>query len=513
MFTLIPIVPLVIPPLMGAAGWAFLLSPSVGYLNGALRAVFGLSQPGPFDIYTLPGIIFVVTIYLVPYTHTAFFPALRAMDTTMEEAAYISGAGRLTAAWTVTLGLLRPAFLNALILAVVVSAAQFAVPQMLSGGRFHVLTTEIYWYMNTFPSNSSAASAISLLILVPSMVLLSAQYWLLRRGSYVSIGGKGGNRQPIRDPLIRAVSTALLMLYALVALVLPMVGITLVAFQPFWSATIQWDKLTLANFEWVFGVSQAALQSIRTSLVLGVGGATASVLLGFLVAYVALRSRSREARALDFIALLPAGIPATVLGVGFLLAFSRPPLYLYGTLWVLLVAYLVIFLPHAVRPVSAAIRQVSTELEDASRVHGGSWLWTMGRVTVPLVLPSMIGSWVLLFVLLSREVSASVFLITPGVRVIGTTLFDLWENGRGPAMAAFSLVVLVTCALFIVAANAVSLRFGSIGRQRGSQTVAPEARPRGQRGRRWPRRAWPRPGRGWWGATKDVDDAGGEPGV
>jgi iron(III) transport system permease protein len=219
--------------------------------------------------------------------------------------------------------------------------------------------------------------------------------------------------------------------------------------------------------------------AIRTSVLLGLEGATISTLLAFIIAYVCIRSRSRSTAGLDLLANVPAGIPATVTGVGFLIAFIRPPVVLYGTRWLLLLAYLVIFLPIAIRPISASIRQVSRELEDASRIAGASWISTIRHVTLPLVLTSLLAGWALLFIMLTREVSASVFLVAAGVRLVGTTIFGLWTNGQNPQLAAFSILVTLGSLIFVAFAQWMSsrqtLRIGWGRRASKSAVSAPSA--------------------------------------
>jgi iron(III) transport system permease protein len=457
---MVPIFPLLVPGVMGAAAWAFLLSPNAGYLNVALRSLTGShAEEGPLNIFSLWGVIFVVTLYVVPFTYTVFYPAFRSMDGAMEEAAQIAGAGPFTVARTVTFGLVRPAVLGAILLAFVLSIEHFIIPFMLGFGKLTVLTTRIYRFMAiTFPSNVGAAAATSMLALIPSLLFLTLQHRLLRRGSYAVIGGKGGGARKIRNPIVRWVSGLTLLGYALLAFVLPMAGILLVALQRFWNGHITLKSLSLSGFSTLQHDYPQWVSAVKTSALLALIGSTMSVLLAFVIAYLSIRVRSRAARALDIVGTVPAGIPATVFGVGFLMAFIRPPLALYGTIWLLVLAYLVIFIPFAIRPVAAAIRQVAPELEDASRMSGDTWWGAVGRITVPLVMTSLLAAWALLFLMLSREVAASVFLAAAGQKLIGPVIFELWANGQAQILAVFSLVVIAGSAVFVGLAQWMATR-------------------------------------------------------
>lgn len=453
---LVPVVPLLIPGVMGAAAWAFLLSPEAGYVNVAIRDLLNRGGSGPFNAYTLPVIIFVVTIYIVPFTYTVFYPAFRNVDASLEEAAYIAGASPVRAALTVTFGVVRPAFLGAILLAFVLSMAQFTIPFMLgTQANVDVLTSRIYIAMKTaFPPNIGVATSTAMVALVPSLIFLALQYWLLRRGGYAVVGGKGGRLAPVRNPIVRWVSGLTLMAYAALAFVLPLLAIIHVSFSFYWTGHLN-SVLTTHNYQSLFQEYPETLPALQMSGTVALIGATFSTCLAFLVAYISGRSRSRGAVLLDLIAAIPAGIPATVFGLGCLIAFIRPPIVLYGTIWLMLLAYLVIFIPFAVRPISASLRQISQELEDAARISGSTWSGALTRVTLPLAIVSVVGAWALLFVLLSREVDASVYLAGAGVPLVGPSIFDLWNEGRAGYLAAYSLMVIGGSIAVIAITNAL----------------------------------------------------------
>lgn len=455
---LVPVVPLMIPGVMGAAAWAFLLSPSAGYVNVGLRALLHLQGEGPLNAYTPPVIVMVVVIYIVPFTYSVFYPAFRSLDSTLEEAAYISGASPLRAALTVSFGVVRPAFLGAVLLAFVLSLAQFTIPFMLgTQANFTVLTTRIYIAMKTsFPAEYGIATATAMLSLVPSLMFLALQYWLLGRGGFAVIGGKGGRLRRLRQPGLRLLASVVVLTYFLLAFLLPLLAIAHVSLVKFWTGRLDATP-TLDNFRLLFPQNAEALPALRTSALIAVIGATLSTSLAFAVAYLSSRGRGRGRVVLDLVATMPSGVPATVFGLAFLLAFIRPPLVLYGTIWLMLLCYLVIFMPFAVRPLAASIRQVSTDLEDAARISGSTWFGGLARVTLPLVLTAVGAAWALLFVLLSREVDASVYLAGAGVHLLGPTIFDLWTQGRANFLAAYSMIVIAASTIFIVVAQALPL--------------------------------------------------------
>jgi iron(III) transport system permease protein len=465
---LVPVVPLLIPGVMGAAAWAFLLSPSAGYLNVLARELLHRGGEGPFNAYSPVTIIAVVTVYIVPFTYSVFYPAFRSLDSTIEEAAYIAGAGPLRAAVTVSFGVVRPAVLGAVLLAFVLSMAQFTIPFMLGTQTgFNVLTTRIYIAIKAaFPSEYGVATSTAMVALVPSLAFLALQYRLLRRGGFAVIGGKGGRVRRLRQPWLRAFAATAIVLYAFFAFVLPLLAIVHVSLVKYWTGHLD-ATLSLDNYRRLFPENAETLPGLRTSALVALIGATLSTALALLVAYVSTRARSRFAPLLDLIATMPSGVPATVFGLACLLAFIRPPLVLYGTVWLMLLAYLVIFMPFAVRPIAASIRQVSPELEDAARINGSSWAGSLARVTFPLVLTAVVASWALLFVLLSREVDASVYLAGAGVNLLGPAIFDLWNEGRAGFLAAYCVIVIAGSGMLIGIAQALP-NLGRWARSRGA---------------------------------------------
>ena len=451
---IIPLAPLLIPPIVGAAAWQYLLSPGAGYLNRLLQSAFGLEAPGPIDIYGVGGIIFVMSIYVVPYSFTALYPAVLSMDRRVEEAAMVSGASRLTASRTVTLSLLKPALTAATIAAFVISIAHFTIPLLIGQGQVQVLTTEIYRSMTTFPPVYGQATSLSVVGAIPAFLLIAWQFRLARRGSFATVGGKGGRSTLETTRPMKVLGSVIVIGYALLALVLPLGALVLTSVKPFWDGRLTLTGADLDHYRYIFGTYPSTWPAIRTSLLLGLVCATVSVLIGFVVAYLTNRRSSGKAtKFLDFLATVPAGIPSTLIGVGFLLAFTRPPLLLYGTVWVPILAYLVIFLPHAIRPMSAAAVQVDPELEEAARVAGATWSRGVSDVPFRLMLASIVGAWTLLFIMLTREVSASVFLTTPGTKLVGVTMLDLWREAENGPLAALSLTLVATSSVFVIGAN------------------------------------------------------------
>src|SRR5690606_20026557 len=285
---------------------------------------------------------------------------------------------------------------------------------------------------------------------------------LLRRSSrFVTMSGKGLRRTrlslgPWRWPLFVGIA-----LYVLITVILPAFALLNVSLRRHWSSTLSVEGLTLDNFAWVTGGYNLATESMLNSGRLSVIGATVGMLLSVLIAYTVVRSRLRGRGALDYLAMFPSAIPATVLGAGLLMIYLGPPIALYGSNILLLIAYVANHLPQGTRTATAAFHQVSPEMDEASYVCGASWLTTFRRIAIPLIGPIVAGGWLFLFVLMSRELSASVLVASPSTPVVSVVILDLWSNGSVPQLAAVRVVVLVLSATLTLVVQRVGNRWGA----------------------------------------------------
>jgi iron(III) transport system permease protein len=440
----------VTPPFLGAFAWVMLAGPNAGLLNKLWREATG-AEEGLLNIFTMPGLVFVVTTYTFPYVYIMIANTLALIASDLEEAAAILGAGRVSVALTVTLPMVAPALASGFILAVLQALALFGSPAILAlPAGFHTITTQI-WSFFHFPPKTELAAAFSIPLLLATALLLLAQKKLLGRRGYAAVGGKGSRRRT--TPLGVWRYPALLGCLAVMAcpIFLPYGVLAKAAFSRAWAQPLTWDNLTLANFSFTFFEYSATQAAILNTFELGMMTACVGAVLVAILSYVANRRLVVGHQVVAFLALAPVVIPGVVLAVALFIAYTRPPFVLYGTLAILFVAYLTKEMPVGYAQSDATFRSIPPELEDAGRILGGGRLRVLGDITAPLAKSGVIAAWCFIFIGVIRELSASIILFTPNTKVLSVVIFDLKEEGQFGAIAVLGLVMLaMTFAVVVV---------------------------------------------------------------
>ncbi len=432
----------VTPPFLGAFAWVMLAGPNAGMLNVWWRRLTG-AEEALANIFSMSGLVFVVTMYTFPYVYILIANTLALIASDLEEAASILGGGRLMVALTITLPLVAPAIVSGFILSVLQALALFGSPAILAlPAGFHVITTQI-WALFHFPPKVEMAAAFSIPLLLATALLLLVQKKLLGRRGYAAVGGKGGQRRKIVLGLWRY--PALLGCLAIMAcsIFLPYGVLAKAAVSRAWAQPLTWDNVTLANFSFTFFEYSATQAAIVNTLELGVMTACAGTGLVALLSYIAHRRLVIGHQVVAFLALSPIVVPGVVLAVALFIAYTRPPLVLYGTLWILFIAYLTKEMPVGYAQSDATFRAIPPELEDAGRILGAGRLRILRDVTAPLARSGLIAAWCFIFIGVIRELSASIILFTPNTRVMSVVIFDLKEEGQFGAIAVLGLVMLV----------------------------------------------------------------------
>ncbi len=431
----------VTPPFLGAFAWVMLAGPNAGLLNKLWRGATG-AEDALLNIFSMPGLIFVVTTYTFPYVYIMIANTLALIASDLEEAAAILGAGRLAVALTVTLPMVLPALVSGFILAVLQALALFGSPAILSlPAGFHTITTQIWTFFH-FPPKVEMAAAFSIPLLLATALLLLVQKRILGRRGYAAIGGKGGQRRTIALGGWRWPAFGACLVVMACAIFLPYGILAKAALSRAWAQPLTWDNLTLANFAFTFFEYGATRDAIVNTLELGVATATIGSGLVALLAYITSRRLVLGHRLVGFLALAPVVIPGVVLAVALFIAYTRPPLVLYGTLAILFLAYLTKEMPVGFAQSDATFRGIPPELEDAGRILGASRLRILRDVTAPLARSGIIAAWCFIFIGVIRELSASIILFTPTTKVMSVVIFDLKEEGQFGAIAVLGLVML-----------------------------------------------------------------------
>jgi len=455
---------LVTPPFVGAVAWEMLAAPNSGLLNQLWRLLTGApADEALFDIYTLEGLIFAIACYTFPYVFILVANALDRMPGELEDASSMLGARMWATARRITIPLALPTLLAGALVAFLQALNQFGSPAILAiPAGFHTLTTKI-WSLFQFPSKPELAAATSLPLLLLTVALLRSQAAILGRRSYAVLGGKYGAPRLIRLGVWRWAAAALAFFVLAMPLFLPYAALINTAFSRISSQLLSPETFTLHNVVFTFWQLSSTMPALKNTFLLATATATLGGLLALLIAYIVARRAMVGHRLLAFLATSPLAIPGIVLGVGLFLAYTRPPLTLYGTLWILLIAFITVELPQAYQQLGSAFHSVHPELEEAGRMLGASRLRTLKDITAPLLRSAAIATWCFVFVGVIRELSAAVILFTSETKVLSVLIFDLKESGDVGAIAVLSLTMVILTTVVIVIANRVGagVRFGA----------------------------------------------------
>lgn len=435
------------PPYLTAIAYIILLGPEAGYFNRAIQAVAGITR-GPIDIFSFGGVIFVIGMHVFPFTYFMTCNALRSVDASYEEAARLLGAPRWAVMLRVYLPLVAPAITGGALLSAIASMALFG-PQALLGlpAQVTFLPTRIYGVIGSYPPRWAEASALSLTLVVLTSLGLIVQRSYLERRSYVTIGGRGLRLEPIGLGSWKWPLFAFCLGVVFLSAIAPIGVLAIAAFTRSWVAGLSAANLTLSNFNEALFNNQIAVRGIINSFGLAVTAGFGAVFIGATVAYLDLRTRARGRWLLDYLAILPLGLPGTVLAVGVLLAFIRPPLVLYGTIWILLVAYVARAVPLATRSANATLRQIDVSLEEAARVVGATQLGALWHILLPLARPGLAVTFLLVFIPSLSELSATILLYSSGAETISIAIFRLNELGQLEVVAALAVFTIVVTLL------------------------------------------------------------------
>ena len=437
------------PPYLTALAYIFLLGPDAGYFNRLLQPAVG-GTSGPLNIFSMLGVIFVIGIHVFAFTYFLTHSALKSVDASLEESAQMLGARRWQTALRINLPLVAPAISGGALLAAIDSIALFG-PQAIIGTPAQIvfLPTRIYATIGSYPPRWAEASALSLILVALTVVGLAVQRGYLERRSYVTVGGRGVRTQVIALGAWRWPLLAFCLAVVFFSAVAPLGVLTLTAFSKSWTEPLSLGNLTLAHLNTALFRDQVSVRAILNSLKLATAAALIAVLIGAAVAYLDLRTSVRGRRLLDYLAILPLGLPGTVMAVGILLAFIRLPIPIYGTLWILLAAYVARFIPLATRSANTTFRQIDPSLEEAARVTGGTWWDAIRRILLPLSRPGLLVAFLLVFIPAFSELSATILLYTGGTETIAIAIYRLNDLGQleiVSALAVFTIAVVLTLA-------------------------------------------------------------------
>jgi len=457
-FEFLILVLFLVPTILAVVAWTMLLSPSRGLINILLVDLLRLSE-SPFNIYSVGGMIFVQGLYLAPLAYLIITPAFTAIDASLEESARLCGSGPARVFARITLPLTRPSILAACLLLFVFGLESFEIPQMLGGQRgLYTYTTLIYNVIaEVFPADYGKASALSMfLLLVAGLCMYFYRRVTAQQARFETLRGKGYRAGQVDLGRWRWVTFAGCVLFFFIAVALPLIILAIGSLLQYYGR-FDWSifaRMSTVNYPRVLEHPQI-LKGLFNSLSLAVVGGALCVLLSAVFSYVIVKGRWTGRGWLDGLAMLPIAVPATVLGVGLLWAWITVPLPVYGTTLILAVAFITRYLPLCLRTVSGGLIQLSSELEEASKMSGAAWLYTARRIILPLLRPAMAAAWLMMFMIIMRELSMSILLAGPGNQVVSVVMYDYYTSGELGLLSAASILFAA-----IVMAVVLLARFG-----------------------------------------------------
>lgn len=445
----IVIVPFYLSALLGAVGWALLASPSkAGILNSLLMSWLSLDK-APINIYTELGIIWVSGLHFAPFCFLFSIGALRSMEPSLEDSARVLGGGTASTMMKITLPLILPAIVGSSLLVFVLAMGQFGIPAVLGlPNGYHVLTTRIYELIIGFNPDYGLAAAMGISLFAFSALGVWLQIRILGTRKYTTVTGKGFRPRVINVGNFRWVFFVAVIAYVIVAVVLPVGALLYASLQPFITSNIFEAKFTLANFHYIFFVYPTTALALSNTFLLAGGGATITLLLAGVLAWMIVRRRGALSRLIEVSIMIPVAIPGIVFSIGLLWAWIRAPIPIYGTIWILLLCYVTIFIPYGVRAISASLHQIDQSLEECATVIGANWQQVLRGILLPLLRPGLMAAWTLVFISIIKELSASALLYNSKTIVLSVAVFDLWIGSSLTYVAALALVEAL--AIFLV---------------------------------------------------------------
>jgi len=461
-FFALSLIPLVIPSILFTVAWILLASPQIGIVNQLLQGWFGLEQP-PFDIYSMAGMIWVDGLHYSPMAFLLMSAAFRAMDPSLEESATMSGASVWQVLWRVTLKLTWPAIFATILILFVRSIESFEVPALLGlPVGIEVFTSSIYTAVHRYPSQVGLASAYGVALLGITTIGVYAVSRLSGKGSkYATMTGKGFRPRQIDLGAWRWLTASAFIVYFALIVVLPFLVLLWSSFQHFYTVPSReaLRNLTLDPYRFVFSYPDLA-STVWNSLLLSFGAATVVMLVTSVICWIVVKTKLPARWLLDNIASLPLVFPGIVLGLSIMIFYLNVDIGIYGTIWIMFVAYITRFMPYGLRYNTTSMLQIHKELEESAAMCGASWTTTFRRIVLPLLKPGLVAGWIYVMIVSIRELSTSILLYSPDTRVVSIVIWELWENGQYVELSALGVLFILSLFVLVLVARWVGGRYG-----------------------------------------------------
>jgi iron(III) transport system permease protein len=462
LFFALSVIPLIIPGILFTVSWILLASPKIGIINTVLQGVFGTDFVF-VNIYSMAGMIWVDGLHYSPMAFLLMTAAFRSMDPALEESALMSGASVPQIAWRITTKLAWPAVLASLIILFVRSIESFEVPALLGlPVGIEVYTSAIYQAIHRYPSQIGLAAAYAITLLAICSLGIYFQSRLSSQDNrFSTVTGKGYRPRVMDLGRWRYLTAALFILYFFVVVALPFLVLLWSSLQKYYTAPSleALGNLTLNSYRTVIDMP-AFGTAVWNSLLLSLGAATIIMLMTSVLAWIVVRTRLPGRWLIDNLASLPLVFPGLVLGLSIMICYLYLPIGVYGTVWIILIAYVTRFLPYGMRYASTSMLQIHKELEESAAMSGASWGMTFGRIILPLLKPGLIAGWIYVVIVSIRELSSSILLYSPGSEVVSIMIWELWQNGQYVELSALGVMLIAALFCFVMLAQFAGRKFG-----------------------------------------------------
>lgn len=444
-----------VPPYVGAMAWLRLLNQNVGTLNVFLRNLFELDiRRGPLNIYSLGGLIWVLTTFYYPYAFITISRAMEKMDPSLEEAARISGASPLKTLFTITLPMMSPSLVAGALLVFVSAASCYGIPSIIGApGKVHTATTRISEYIGLGTAGFNDAIGLSVFLMIMAALVLYFSDFVIARKQYITVSGKSTRPNIVDLRGWRIPLTILVIIFALIIIILPFYTILETSFKVnLGKSLLEPGNFTFNHWVTIFSHSETA-RSLLNSLVFGGITATIGIIVACVMSYLLQRTKTKGRKIPDFLITLGSGMPSVVIALALIMSMrGKFGLDIYGTMYIMVIAYLIKYMMMGMRTVVSAMSQVHVSLEESSQISGASWFKTMFKITGPLIFPSIAAGWFLIFIPSFYELSMTNLLYSANTKTIGFQLYEYWTytSQQQASAMAFGILLIVIVLNFVL---------------------------------------------------------------
>ena len=439
-----------VPPYVGAMAWLRLLNPNAGVLNKFLMQVFNLSK-APFNIYTVGGIVWVLTCFYYPYAFITISRAMEKMDPSLEEASKISGASSLKTLMTITIPMMTPSIIAAGLLVFVASASAFGIPSIIGApGQIYTVTTRIIDFVHIGSEEGlNDAMVLAVFLMAIANIVLYVTTFVIGKRQYITMSGKSTRPNIVELGKWRMPITVIISIFSFFVVILPFVTVALTSFTVNMGKPIGLSNMSMSAWNKVFSRA-SILSSTKNSIIAGLAAAFFGIVISCIMAYLLQRTNVKGKRIPDFLITLGSGTPSVTIALALIISMSgKFKINIYNTLTIMIIAYMIKYMLMGMRTVVSAMSQVHPSLEEAAQISGANWLRMLKDVTVPLIGASIVAGFFLIFMPSFYELTMSTLLYSSNTKTIGYELYIYQTYHSQQVASALATAIL----LFVIIIN------------------------------------------------------------